>query len=50
MPVFVTQGRYSQSAVKAMFAQPEDRGGAVAKLSERAVALIEYYVLFGEYD
>ena len=51
MPVFVTQGRYSQSAVKAMIAQPEDRGGAVAKLSERAGGmLIEYYVLFGEYD
>jgi hypothetical protein len=34
VPVFVTQGRYSQSAVKAMLAQPEDRGGAVAKLIE----------------
>jgi hypothetical protein len=34
VPVFVTQGRYSQSAVKAMLAQPEDRGGAVARLIE----------------
>ena len=33
MPVLVTQGRYSQSAVKAMLAQSEDRGGAVAKLT-----------------
>ena len=51
MPVFVTQGRYSQSAVKAMLANPEDRGAAVAKLIEQAGGtLIDYYVLFGEYD
>lgn len=51
MPVFVTQGRYSQSAVKAMLDNPEDRGAAVAKLIERAGGtLIDYYVLFGEYD
>ena len=51
MPVFVTQGRYSESAVKAMLAQPEDRGAAVAKLIEQAGGtLIDYYVLFGEYD
>jgi hypothetical protein len=36
VPVLVTQGRYSQSAVKTMLAQSEDRGGAVAKLTERA--------------
>ena len=51
MPVFVTQGRYSESAVKAMLAQPEDRGAAVAKLIEQAGGtLIDYYVPFGEYD
>ena len=51
MPLFVTQGRYSQSAVKAMLDNPEDRGAAVAKLIERAGGtLIDYYVLFGEYD
>ena len=51
MPVFVTQCRYRQSAVKAMLANPEDRGAAVAKLVEQAGGtLIDYYVLFGEYD
>jgi uncharacterized protein with GYD domain len=51
VPVFVTQGRYSQSAVKAMLDKPEDRAAAVAKLIEQAGGtLIDYYVLFGEYD
>ena len=51
MPIFVTQGRYSESAIKAMLVRPEDRAAAVAKLIEKAGGhLIDYYVLFGEYD
>jgi uncharacterized protein with GYD domain len=51
MPIFVTQGRYSESAIKAMLVRPEDRAAAVAQLIEKAGGhLIDYYVLFGEYD
>jgi hypothetical protein len=34
MPIFVTQGPYSESAIKAMLVRPEDRAVAVAKLIE----------------
>jgi uncharacterized protein with GYD domain len=36
MPVFVSLGRYSESAIKGMLAKPEDRSAAVAKLIEQA--------------
>jgi uncharacterized protein with GYD domain len=51
MPLFVSQGRYTEGAIKAMLARPEDRSAAVAKLVERAGGkLIAFYLLFGEYD
>ena len=51
MPVFVSLGRYSQNAIKAMLAKPEDRTAAVRELVERAGGkLLGYYVLFGEWD
>lgn len=51
MPVFVSLGRYSESAIKGMLAKPEDRTAAVAKLVEQAGGkLLGYYLLFGEYD
>ena len=34
MPVFVSLGRYSQNAIKAMLAKPEDRTAAVRELVE----------------
>lgn len=51
MPLFITQGRYTQEAVKGMLAKPEDRAQAVAQLfSQSGGKLIAYYMTFGEYD
>ncbi len=51
MQVFITQGRYSQAAIKGMVANPEDRAQSVASLIEGAGGrLLGYYVTFGEYD
>jgi uncharacterized protein with GYD domain len=51
VPIFISQGRYSQAAMKAMLARPEDRSEAVAQLFTSAGAkLLNYYVTFGEYD
>lgn len=51
MPVFVSLGRYSESAIKGMLAKPEDRSAAVAKLIEQAGGKsLAWYMLFGEYD
>ena len=51
MPVFVSIGRYTESAVKGMLAKPEDRTAAVRQLVERADGrLLGFYMLFGEYD
>ncbi|MDF1586846.1 GYD domain-containing protein [Marinimicrococcus flavescens] len=51
MPIFITQGRYSQSAIKGMVAKPEDRAEAVAELAGKAGGkLLHYWVTLGEYD
>lgn len=51
MPIFISQGRFSQSAMKGMVARPEDRAEEVTKLVERAGGkLLGYYVTFGEHD
>jgi uncharacterized protein with GYD domain len=51
MPIFITQGRYSQSAMQGMLKNPEDRKEAARQLFERAGGrLVDYYVTFGEYD
>lgn len=51
MPIFVTQGRFTQEAVRGMLARPEDRRETVAKLFEQSGGrLIDYYMTFGEYD
>ena len=51
MPVFVSMGRYSESAIQKMLAKPEDRTAAVARLMEHAGGkLLGFYMLFGEYD
>ena len=36
MPVFMSLGRYSESAIKGLLAKPEDRTAAVTKLVEKA--------------
>jgi uncharacterized protein with GYD domain len=51
MPIFISQGRYSHSAIKGMIAQPEDRSKAVSRLIKEAGGrLLSYYLTFGEYD
>jgi uncharacterized protein with GYD domain len=51
MPIFITQGRYTQQAMKGMVAKPEDRAEEVRNLFERAgCRLTGYYMTFGEYD
>lgn len=51
MPVFITQGRYTQDAIRGMMAKPEDRTEAVAQLFAKAGGkLLSYYMTFGDYD
>ncbi len=51
MALFITQGNYTQQAMKGMIDNPEDRGIAVAALMESVGGkLQEYYVTTGEYD
>jgi uncharacterized protein with GYD domain len=51
MPIFISQGRYSQNAMRGMVNTPEDRTEPVSKLVEAAGGkLLAYYVTFGEYD
>ncbi len=51
MPIFITQGRYTQSAMTEMIASPEDRAEAVEKIVTAAGGkLHSYYMTFGEYD
>ncbi len=51
MGIFITQGNYTEKAMKGMIDNPEDRTAAVAGLMESVGAkLIQYYVTTGEYD
>ena len=51
MGIYITQGNYTQNAMKGMLDNPEDRQGAVAGLMESVGAkLLNYYVTTGEYD
>lgn len=51
MPVFITQGRFTQAAVKGLLAKPEDRAETVAQLFAKSGGkLVAYYMTFGEYD
>src|SRR6266511_2550960 len=51
MPIFITQGRYTQSALTGMIASPESRAEAVEKMITAAGGkLHSYYMTFGEYD
>jgi uncharacterized protein with GYD domain len=51
MGIYITQGNYTESALKGMIQNPEDRGPAAAALMESVGAkLLQYYVTHGEYD
>jgi uncharacterized protein with GYD domain len=49
--IYNTQGRYMQSVLKGIMANPEDRSEPARALFERAgVRMLAYHVTFGEYD
>ena len=49
--IYITQGCYSQQAVKGMIAKPEDRSEEARRLFERVGGrMIGYYATLGEYD
>lgn len=51
MPIYISRGRFTTDAVKAMLAKPEDREEAVAKLCKSVGGrLIGWYLTFGQYD
>ncbi len=51
MGIFITQGNFSEQAMKGMVENPEDRIVAVTGLMESIGAkIIQYYVTLGEYD
>jgi uncharacterized protein with GYD domain len=51
MPIFITQGRYTQAALTGMMHSQENRAKPVAELYERAGGkLLAFYITFGEYD
>lgn len=51
MPIFITQGRYTQQAIKGLVSKPEDRSEEVRQLFDRAgCRLLSFYITFGEYD
>ena len=51
MGIYITQGNYTEAALKGMIQTPEDRAPAVAALMEGVGAkMLQYYVTHGEYD
>lgn len=51
MPIFMTQGRYTTSAIRGMVSAPEDRSRAVeALVTASGGRMINYYMTFGDYD
>jgi uncharacterized protein with GYD domain len=49
--MFITQGRFTQDAVRGMLAKPEDRAESIGKLfAQLGGKLVAYYMTFGEYD
>ena len=51
MPIFITQGRFTQGAMQGLMARPEDRESAARQLIESAGGkLLAFYMTFGDYD
>lgn len=51
MPLFITEGRFTQGAVRSMLEKPEDRGEAIAQLfAQSGGKLLGYYMTFGDHD
>jgi len=51
MTIYISQGRYTDQAIKGMLQKPEDRTEPVRKLIEVAGGkMVSLYVTLGEYD
>lgn len=51
MPIYISQGRYTAAAIRAMTTKPEDRSQAVAEmLAVVGGRLIGWYLTLGRYD
>lgn len=51
MTIYVSQGRYTAAAIRAMTAKPEDRSAAIAEMLAAAGGrLISWYLTLGRYD
>ncbi len=51
MSIYITQGRFTEHAMKGMLGKPEDREPEVRKLIKAAGGkLLAYYLTMGEYD
>lgn len=51
MTIYISQGRYTAAAIRAMMAKPEDRSAAIAEMLAAAGGrLISWYLTLGRYD
>lgn len=51
MTTYITQGRFTQQAIKGLIDKPEDRRDAVdALMRASGFRLIDYYITYGEHD
>ena len=51
MTIYISQGRYTAAAIRAMTARPEDRSEAIAEMLAAAGGrLIGWYLTLGRYD
>jgi uncharacterized protein with GYD domain len=51
MTIYISQGRYTAAAIRAMTAKPEDRSAAIAEMLAAAGGrLISWYLTLGRYD
>ena len=51
MTIYISQGRYTAAAIRAMTAKPEDRSEAIAELLAAVGGrLIGWYLTLGRYD
>jgi len=51
MTIYISQGRYTAAAIRAMTSKPEDRSAAIAEMLAAAGGrLIGWYLTLGRYD
>ena len=50
MTIYISQGRYTAAAIRAMTAKPEDRSEAIAELLAAVGGRLGWYLTLGRYD